>query len=208
MTIGDTLIIVAIGIAVLLVRSFIPSYLSEKGKSLATREDIADLTEKVESVKTAYAGDLERLRHTLARSDVYHRTQYEAEFGAYREIWDQLVPVHRAVLALRPAFDIGLAEGETEDQRRYQRLQAFATAFNAFTETVDKRRPFYPAPIAAELNALIKLVRGEAIDYQIGPGAGRSEYWKTAIANSAAIGEHIDRVCDLVRQRLSGNDAA
>jgi hypothetical protein len=208
MTFGEVIILVAIGIAVLLARSFLPSYLSEKGKSLATREDIAELTEKVESVKTLYAADLERLRHTLARSDVYHRAQYEAEFGAYREIWEQLVPVHRAVLALRPAFDVGLAEGETEDQRRYKRLDAFAKTFNAFTETVDKRRPFYPAPIATELNALIKLVRGEAIDYQIGPGSGHSQYWQKAIENSAAIGQHIDRVCDLVRQRLSGDDAA
>lgn len=208
MTIGDFLIIAAIGIAVLFVKSFLPSYLSEKGKSLATREDIEELTKKVEGVKTSYAADLERLRHTLARSDVYHRAQYDAEFGAYREIWEQLVPVHRAVLALRPAFDIGLAEGETDEQRRFHRLEAFAKAFNAFTETVDKRRPFYPSPIASELDELIKLVRGEAIDYQIGPGSGRGEYWKQAIANSAAIGEHVNRVCDLVRQRLSGNDAA
>lgn len=208
MTTGDILILAAIGIAVLLMRSFLPSYLSEKGKSLATREDIAELTEKVESVKTAYATELERVRHSLARSDVYHRAQYEAEFGAYREIWEQLVPVHRAVLALRPSFDVGLAEGETEDQRKYRRLDAFAKAFNAFTETVDKRRPFYPAPIASELNSLIKLVRGEALDYQIGPAGGNSQYWQKAIDNSAAIGQHIDRVCDLVRQRLSGNDAA
>ncbi|HYM23988.1 MAG TPA: hypothetical protein VEU08_12305 [Vicinamibacterales bacterium] len=32
------------------VRSFFPAYLSEKGKNLATKEDIAEITNKVEQV--------------------------------------------------------------------------------------------------------------------------------------------------------------
>jgi hypothetical protein len=34
----------------LLLKSFLPSYLSEKGKNLATKEDVASITDKVESV--------------------------------------------------------------------------------------------------------------------------------------------------------------
>ena len=41
---------------------FIPSYFSEKGKNLATKEDIASITDKVESVKTDYAKVIEELR--------------------------------------------------------------------------------------------------------------------------------------------------
>jgi hypothetical protein len=54
----------AIGAAAvyLLLKSFLPSYLSEKGKNLATKEDIASITDKVESVKTDYAKVLEELR--------------------------------------------------------------------------------------------------------------------------------------------------
>lgn len=43
-------------------KSFVPSYLSEKGKNLATKEDIASITDKVESVKTEYAKVIEELR--------------------------------------------------------------------------------------------------------------------------------------------------
>lgn len=50
------------GIVFLLIKSFIPSYLSEKGKNLATKEDIATITDKVESVKTDYAKVLEEIR--------------------------------------------------------------------------------------------------------------------------------------------------
>lgn len=46
----------------LLLKSFLPSYLSEKGKNLATKEDVASITDKVESVKTDYAKVLEELR--------------------------------------------------------------------------------------------------------------------------------------------------
>jgi len=50
------------GIVFLFIKSFIPNYLSEKAKNLATKEDIADITDKVESVKTDYATILEEVR--------------------------------------------------------------------------------------------------------------------------------------------------
>lgn len=46
----------------LLLKSFLPSYLSEKGKNLATKEDVASITDKVESVKTDYTKIIEELR--------------------------------------------------------------------------------------------------------------------------------------------------
>ena len=50
------------GIVYLLIKTFLPSYLSEKGKNLATKEDIASITDKVESIKTDYAKVIEELR--------------------------------------------------------------------------------------------------------------------------------------------------
>ncbi len=46
----------------LFIKTFLPSYLSEKGKNLATKEDIESITDKIESVKTDYAKVLEGLR--------------------------------------------------------------------------------------------------------------------------------------------------
>lgn len=54
--------IVGGGILYFFVKSFIPSYLSEKGKNLATKEDIATITDKVESIKTDYAKVIEEIR--------------------------------------------------------------------------------------------------------------------------------------------------
>ncbi|PSU89847.1 chromosome segregation ATPase [Photobacterium kishitanii] len=51
------------GIIFLFIKFLIPSYLTEKAKNLATKEDIADITDKVESVKTDYAKILEEIRN-------------------------------------------------------------------------------------------------------------------------------------------------
>ncbi|WP_224789433.1 hypothetical protein [Pseudomonas fluorescens] len=50
------------GIIYQFIKSFIPSYLSEKAKNLASKEDIKGITEKVESVKSDYAHLLEEVR--------------------------------------------------------------------------------------------------------------------------------------------------
>ena len=54
--------LIGAGILYFLLKSFIPSYLSEKGKNLATKEDITSITDKVESVKTDYAKVIEEIR--------------------------------------------------------------------------------------------------------------------------------------------------
>jgi hypothetical protein len=53
---------IAGGVVFLLIKFFLPGYLTEKGKNLATQEDIAAITDKVESVKTDYAKILEEVK--------------------------------------------------------------------------------------------------------------------------------------------------
>ena len=60
------LLVLAAGVLWLVVRSFFPSYLGEKGKNLATKEDIAGITQKVEEVKETYAKRLKELEHQNA----------------------------------------------------------------------------------------------------------------------------------------------
>jgi len=49
--------------ALLFARWYLPSYLTEKAKNLATKEDIAKITREVEQVKHEYARRLESLAH-------------------------------------------------------------------------------------------------------------------------------------------------
>ena len=57
--------ITGLSVAVLLWRSLIPAYIAEKAKNLASKEDLAHLTEIVEGVKAAHTAEVERLKATL-----------------------------------------------------------------------------------------------------------------------------------------------
>jgi hypothetical protein len=72
-----------------LLKSFIPAYLSKKGGNLATREDIAAITDEVERVKTQYSALLEELKvqHQLRLAALDRRLQAHQEaFTLWREI--------------------------------------------------------------------------------------------------------------------------
>ena len=81
--------IVAGGVAYLVVKHFLSSYLSEKGKNLATREDIEEITRKVEGVRTQYLSLVEELkaRHQLRLAAVDRRLQAHQEaFTLWRKV--------------------------------------------------------------------------------------------------------------------------
>ena len=47
--------IVAGAVVFLLIKFFLPGYLTEKGKNLATSEDVEEITQKIESIKADYS---------------------------------------------------------------------------------------------------------------------------------------------------------
>jgi hypothetical protein len=90
-----------------------------QGKNLATKEDIAEITNKIESVKAQYNESIERLKGELAARTHYSKVRYEREMDIYREIWPQLHKLSLGVFSLRPAIDNLPPEGQTgEDVKR------------------------------------------------------------------------------------------
>jgi hypothetical protein len=69
------------GIIFLLIKSYIPSYLTEKGKNLATKEDIAAITDEIEGVKIGYASVLEELKsdHQLKHASIEREKSIKKE---------------------------------------------------------------------------------------------------------------------------------
>lgn len=65
------------GVVFLLLKSFLPSYLAQKAQNLATKEDIARITNEIERVKSEYAFLLEELkaRHQMRLAAVDRRLQ-------------------------------------------------------------------------------------------------------------------------------------
>lgn len=95
---------VALWIIQLVMQHYFPAYISEKGKNLATKEDIAAITRQVEAVRHEYSALLEELRarHQLrtASLDLRLRAHQEA-FTQWRELLGASTPeaAAKAVIA-------------------------------------------------------------------------------------------------------------
>jgi hypothetical protein len=79
--------LVGLFIAGLLLRGYLPSYIAEKGKNTASREDLEHLTALVEGVKALHTSEIERLKAALlAESQVTERRRrvYEEMCAALR----------------------------------------------------------------------------------------------------------------------------
>lgn len=85
---------------------FMP-YFKEKGKNLATREDIEELTRLVESVKTEHAKKL-----------AAHTVRFEKEFKALEEIWEKLLKLRNTAMKLRPPGESYANEERTKDEEK------------------------------------------------------------------------------------------
>ncbi len=73
----------------LLLKFFLPGYLTEKGKNLATSEDIAKITQKIEAVKADYSVLLEELKskHQLKLAAIDKRLEaHQIAFSLWREL--------------------------------------------------------------------------------------------------------------------------
>lgn len=197
------LLVLVVGFALGLLAVAVRGYAVEKGKNLATKEDVAEITSKVERVRSESQAHLERLRAELSESELINRTQYELELAAYREVWESLLPVHRAAASLRPALDFGLGPGETDESRRQGRLKMFSDSFNPFSAVVWKHRPFYPEAVFTDLNELLRLMRSEAIEYQVFSADRQPDDWEKAMASVKRIDDQVEKVCDTIRVRLS-----
>jgi hypothetical protein len=206
-TIWDFLFAAVVLVVFFWIRHALPAYLAEKGKNLASKEDVEVLTRKVEAVRAQHLGELERLRFDLARASVVHKAQYETEFRVYEEIWQRLVDVQRTVAALRPMLDYGDPK-ESDEERRSRRMREFGEAFNAMQAAVWKSKPFYSTAVHRELQELSHLVHGEAIDYQHGDPHRDLDYWREAQKNIEAISNKIEAVCEAIRKRISASDDA
>ena len=200
------IILASFGALVLFAKNYLPSYTKEKGKNLATKEDIKDITDKIESVKTEYAKELEGLKSQLNAKFHAQTVRFEKEFKVYEQLWATLLNLRNATLNLRPSGD-SVDPNESEEDRRKRRLERFKAAFDVFYPTVYENKPFFPLGIFDHLDSLRRLITSESVDYswrRDEPNERRYDpnYWEKARANADKIMVATDAICDLIRQRI------
>lgn len=84
-------------------KNMLPSYFDEKGKNLATKEDIAEITRKTEEVQNEFREGFE-----LFSSDV--RFKYDFSYKRYSELYCSLYAIVMQSEYLRHFFDIDMGK--------------------------------------------------------------------------------------------------
>ena len=178
--------------------AFIGPYLREKGKNVATREDIADITRKVENIKQEFTKGVERLKADLDRTTHVSKQQFDVEFAIYRDIWEKLVTVRQRFFALNPYIS-ELLPAQAGQERRQRRIEEFNSAYGDFISTVDRNQPFYSDEVYTALSAIIEVCIDEKVESEIPP---QPNYWQRVSNNKQKLLKSIDTACKSIRARF------
>lgn len=143
-------VLTVVGLAVLgiLGKYYLPSYTKKKGENLATREDIEEITTKMESVKNLYAEKLEELKSTLNRKHHAHSIKFSHEFKILEELWQLLIKL-RELVALLPSQSREAREARSELKAATSKVELFA----------ENRYPFISQNVWTALGVISNSIR-------------------------------------------------
>jgi hypothetical protein len=178
--------------------SFLPAYLTEKAKNRAQKEDIEDLTRKVESIKSEFTAEVEHLRASLERTTHASKLQFDAEFAIYREIWGKLDILRQMFFALHPSVST-VVPPEEDRARMERRIAAYGSAFKEFRDSVHRSQPFYGQAVYDALQGVLEVCIDMALDSQDSLAANP---WKIAAQNREKLLTSVDVTCNAIRGRF------
>ena len=113
-TIINIIIFLSIWLVFLISRHYFPSYIKEKGRNLATKEDIADITKKMEEVRIEFASK----SHTLIKK---------------RETYEKITRGMQVFIQGRPVTD----------SEKKEMLEAYSIAWLWANDTVLKKLNYH-----------------------------------------------------------------
>jgi hypothetical protein len=169
-------------IAALFLNHLFSAYFKKKGKNLATKEDIAGITNKIESVKHDYASQLEHAKADLSALLTMHGYRYEKEYEVLSHLTELLVDLRDRSVTLRPVMDFK-DPSKTEEEIKRERLSLFNEAGRKVYQENEKKRPFFPDEIYDAINAILKITCKESNEYNYRNPFEKGEfmaYWEGA----------------------------
>lgn len=84
----NVLVLVGLCIIVLLAKNYFPSYLSKKASNIATKEDIGEITNKVEGIKVSYQIELEKIRASIDEIKSEKKEYTSAQRNCLLQLYD------------------------------------------------------------------------------------------------------------------------
>lgn len=193
----------------LLLNNFLPEYFRKKGENLATKEDISDITSKIESVKHEYASQLENAKADLSALVTRHGFRYEREYEVLGRLTELLVELRDACNGLRPAVDLR-DPTLSEDEIKQNRLSRLYKAGRELYLESERKRPFFPSDIFDSIRVILDTSHLESTEYRIkDPFKGDEflNYWESAEKNQKKVAQAVEDTMDLIRQRVTKWDS-
>ncbi|MBT64592.1 MAG: hypothetical protein CML13_15445 [Puniceicoccaceae bacterium] len=174
------------------------AYIKEKGKNLATKEDIADITDQVEGVKQAYHQDLETLKNELARTLVVSQQQIEKEISVYYELCELLGEIRAEYYRVMPGYR-GIDPPNAERQEDFR---AFNRKLMSLQVLLDQRSPFYSPKIKEKAFKIMNVASERSTDGMLAEGQRMTGFWgKEDQVRKVFFGLH-EELYELVRLRI------
>lgn len=187
------------------IKNFAPGYLSKKGKNLATKQDIKEITQKIETVRHEYSKNLESTRAELSSKIGTHGFRYEKEFEILSTLTALLVEARDSCFNLRPEFEM-VDTGRSKEDIKVEKLTNFYNAFRELYKAKEKSRPFYSSSLYEKLSKIDGEMNLEAIQYRHKEPFSTTnfvDYWKEAEKNRGKISTLTDEAMQEIRERVS-----
>lgn len=183
----------------LFARQYLGSYMSEKGKNLATKEDVEQITRKVEAVRSQFEAQNDIRRSELNRMVDVHRIRFEWEFSVLRELWTKINDV------LKEAHWLGLASAQrpgSDIDKAQEKLSKFIVALEVCDQVNTLNKPFFHEEVYGEVLSLMQLL-SDLYNSAVADHAGLNaqEYWTKAEDNRKKILQSVEQVCEKIRER-------
>ncbi|HEU0143434.1 MAG TPA: hypothetical protein VFQ47_01495 [Nitrososphaera sp.] len=195
-----TLTFVIASIITWIARSYLDSYVRKKGENLATKEDIEEITRKVEGVKSEVSVKLELIKWELGKKATIHRLAAEKEFEALAEIGKALYELQSATSSLRPQMDM-VGPNEPIIERHNRRYQDWLKSFEAFRDSFQKPRLFLPQHLYRQFINIHRLSHTEGLGFEYAVRGGDEGH--LAAKDYLAGQKNIEEMNNAVEEALS-----
>lgn len=132
------------------VGSFLGSYARKKGENVATKEDVEEITQRIESVKTSHTKEIEQFRSDVLKQKEREKQYYEKKEELLLGFYDQITTFYYEYLAVNLG-DFPSDEGKslyeyqtkfdrtvTEIMKSYQRVLIYIDSSSQLLTYADK----------------------------------------------------------------------
>jgi hypothetical protein len=164
-----------------LINNFLPSYFNEKGKNFATKEDIKEITDKIESVRFEYLGKLEGVKSELSFSEKQKSRIKEKENEVLLNFFEKCADLEQKLI-----FNFGnLTKTEEMYPIEYQKY-----VDNLFYEIrISRQRVFLYLPIDLQIQIKAEVISQHCAEIRNVFGKKFGNYKISLIEESKAISE-------------------